>query len=52
MTDHDIECGCDEYRELSDERIAALVSPHGTLADLKGMWRGRALDPSIDRWSL
>ena len=42
----------DQYRELSNERIAALVSPHGTLADLKGMWRGRALDPSIDRWSL
>jgi len=42
----------DEYRELADERIAALVSPHGTLADLKGMWRSRALDPALDRWSL
>jgi UDP-N-acetyl-D-glucosamine/UDP-N-acetyl-D-galactosamine dehydrogenase len=42
----------DEYRELADERLASLVTPGGTLADLKGMWRGRALDPSIDRWSL
>jgi hypothetical protein len=22
------------------------------LADLKGMWRERTLDPAIDRWSL
>jgi UDP-N-acetyl-D-galactosamine dehydrogenase len=42
----------DEYRALSGERIAALVGPHGTLADLKGMWRDRALDPSIHRWML
>jgi len=42
----------DEYRALPDERIAALVSPHGTLADLKGMWRDRRLGPSIQRWTL
>src|SRR6476619_5678816 len=41
-----------DYRELSDERIAALVAPGGTLADLKGMWRTRNLDPAIDRWTL
>jgi UDP-N-acetyl-D-galactosamine dehydrogenase len=41
-----------EYRELADERLAALLSPGGTLADLRGMWRDRRLDPSIDRWSL
>ena len=34
-----------EYRELADDRLAALVAPGGTLADLKGMWRERALDP-------
>jgi UDP-N-acetyl-D-galactosamine dehydrogenase len=52
---HDLVIGAvahDEYRALSDDRIAALVSPHGTLADLKGMWRDRRLDPAIQRWTL
>jgi UDP-N-acetyl-D-galactosamine dehydrogenase len=40
------------YRELADDRLAALVAPGGTLADLKGMWRDRSLDPSLDRWTL
>ena len=40
------------YRELPDDRIAALVAPGGTLADLKGMWRNTHLDPAIDRWTL
>src|SRR5438270_2110184 len=40
------------YRELSDEELGALVAPGGTLADLKGMWRGRVLDPGLDRWTL
>ena len=40
------------YRDLPDERLAALVAPGGTLADLKGMWRGRTLDPGLDRWTL
>jgi UDP-N-acetyl-D-galactosamine dehydrogenase len=40
------------YRELADDRLAALVAPGGTLADLKGMWRGRQLDPALDRWTL
>jgi UDP-N-acetyl-D-glucosamine/UDP-N-acetyl-D-galactosamine dehydrogenase len=40
------------YRELSDEQLSALVAPGGTLADLKGMWRERALDPALDRWTL
>jgi hypothetical protein len=30
----------------------ALIGPHGTLADLKGMWRDRTLDQSIQRWTL
>jgi UDP-N-acetyl-D-galactosamine dehydrogenase len=40
------------YRELPDDRLAALVASGGTLADLKGMWRGRSLDPALDRWVL
>ena len=40
------------YRDLPDERIAALVERGGTLADLKGMWRDRTLPPELDRWSL
>ncbi|MFL6760827.1 nucleotide sugar dehydrogenase [Sphingomonas sp.] len=40
------------YRDLPDESLAALVAPGGTLADLKGMWRGRELDPGLDRWTL
>jgi UDP-N-acetyl-D-glucosamine/UDP-N-acetyl-D-galactosamine dehydrogenase len=41
-----------DYRELADDRLAALVTPGGTLADLKGMWRERRLDPGLDRWTL
>ena len=40
------------YRDLADQQLAALVASGGTLADLKGMWRGRALDPGLDRWTL
>jgi UDP-N-acetyl-D-glucosamine/UDP-N-acetyl-D-galactosamine dehydrogenase len=40
------------YRELADDRLEALLSPGGTLADIKGMWRDRKLDNCIDRWSL
>lgn len=40
------------YRELPDGQLVRLVSPGGTLADLKGMWRDRQLDPSLDRWTL
>ena len=41
-----------DYRELADERLTALVAPGGTLADLKGVWRARELDPGLDRWTL
>jgi UDP-N-acetyl-D-galactosamine dehydrogenase len=41
-----------QYRELPDSRLAGLVAPGGTLADLKGMWRDRSLDPAVDRWTL
>jgi UDP-N-acetyl-D-galactosamine dehydrogenase len=40
------------YRDLSDEQLTAMVSQGGTLADLKGMWRERRLDPALDRWTL
>lgn len=40
------------YRQWPDERIAALVARGGTLADLKGMWRDRQLDPQLDHWTL
>jgi UDP-N-acetyl-D-galactosamine dehydrogenase len=42
----------DEYRDFPDDELAALVASGGTLADLKGMWRNRALDPALDRWTL
>ena len=42
----------DEYRGIADEQLEAMVANGGTLADLKGMWRDRSLDPSIDRWTL
>jgi UDP-N-acetyl-D-galactosamine dehydrogenase len=42
----------DEYRHFDDGKVADLVAPGGTLADLKGIWRTRALNPSIDRWAL
>jgi UDP-N-acetyl-D-galactosamine dehydrogenase len=41
-----------QYADLPDERLAGLVAPGGTLADLKGMWRARSLDSSLDRWTL
>jgi UDP-N-acetyl-D-galactosamine dehydrogenase len=41
-----------DYRELADDRLTALVAPGGTLADLKGMWRGRQLGALLDRWTL
>jgi UDP-N-acetyl-D-galactosamine dehydrogenase len=41
-----------EYRDLADDGLTDLVAPGGTLADLKGMWRDRRLDPAIDRWTL
>jgi len=41
-----------EYRDLPGERLAGLVAPGGTLADIKAMWRGQALPASLDYWSL
>jgi UDP-N-acetyl-D-galactosamine dehydrogenase len=41
-----------EYRGLSAVELEKMVEDGGTLADLKGMWRDRQLNPAIDRWSL
>jgi UDP-N-acetyl-D-galactosamine dehydrogenase len=41
-----------DYRELGDEQLTAMVARGGTLADIKGMWRERRLDPGLDRWTL
>ena len=40
------------FGELDEERLSALLADGGTLADLKGMWRGRSLPSAIDRWTL
>ena len=42
----------DAYRRLPGDQLEAMVADGGTLADLKGMWRDRNLDPAIDRWTL
>jgi UDP-N-acetyl-D-galactosamine dehydrogenase len=42
----------DAYRKLGDAQLQSLLAPGGTLADLKGIWRERTLDATIDRWSL
>jgi UDP-N-acetyl-D-galactosamine dehydrogenase len=41
-----------DYRNLSNGDLEGMLNPGGTLADIRGMWRYRALDSSIDRWSL
>jgi UDP-N-acetyl-D-galactosamine dehydrogenase len=42
----------DAYRAFGESEIQSLIAPGGTLADLKGIWRERRLEPAIDRWSL
>ena len=42
----------EEYRSLHGERLAALLMPGGTLADIKAMWRDRALPAGTDYWTL
>ena len=53
--DYDLVVGAvahSDYCGLSDRRLAEMVAEGGTLADLRGMWRDRQLDPAIDRWTL
>jgi UDP-N-acetyl-D-galactosamine dehydrogenase len=42
----------DEYRGLAGDRLAALLAPGGTLADIKAMWRGKPLPAGVDYWTL
>jgi UDP-N-acetyl-D-galactosamine dehydrogenase len=39
------------YRGLDGERLAAMLTPGGTLADIKAMWRGET-PAGIDYWTL
>ncbi|MEX0809289.1 MAG: nucleotide sugar dehydrogenase [Dongiaceae bacterium] len=41
-----------EYRALADEDFVRLVRPGGLIADVKGIWRDRALPGSVRRWQL
>jgi UDP-N-acetyl-D-galactosamine dehydrogenase len=41
----------EEYRDVADEALAALVAPGGLLADLKNLYGGRDLGEA-ERWSL
>jgi UDP-N-acetyl-D-galactosamine dehydrogenase len=40
------------YKDLDDDAIKGLVAGDGLLADLKGIWRDRALPEQIERWTL
>jgi UDP-N-acetyl-D-galactosamine dehydrogenase len=42
----------DAYRRLSESQLEGMIAQGGTLADLKGMWRDRELDPTVGRWTL
>jgi len=42
----------DDYLNLAPERLAGLVAPGGTLADIKAMWRATPLPPALDYWTL
>lgn len=42
----------DNYRQLSNSQIEAMVALGGSVADLKGMWRDRNLNLAISRWTL
>jgi UDP-N-acetyl-D-glucosamine/UDP-N-acetyl-D-galactosamine dehydrogenase len=42
----------DDYRKLTAKQLGAMLNSGGTLADIKGIWRGLELEPSIQRCSL
>ena len=42
----------DSYQAMPGDALAALLAPGGTLADIKGMWRGHKLATSRDYWTL
>ncbi|GGF27254.1 UDP-N-acetyl-D-galactosamine dehydrogenase [Aliidongia dinghuensis] len=40
------------YRDMAAVRLADLVRPGGLVADMKGIWRTRALPGTLRRWQL
>ena len=42
----------DSYRDLGPEALGTMLEPGGTLADIKGMWRGHKLATALDYWTL
>jgi UDP-N-acetyl-D-galactosamine dehydrogenase len=42
----------DNYRRFSDADFTRLLKPGGLVADIKGLWRGRALPAGLRRWAL
>jgi len=40
------------YHAMPGSALGALLAPGGTLADIKGMWRGHKLAPALDYWTL
>ena len=42
----------DEYAAMDRAAVESMLAPGGTLADIKGMWRGNALATSLDYWTL
>jgi UDP-N-acetyl-D-glucosamine/UDP-N-acetyl-D-galactosamine dehydrogenase len=40
------------YRAMAPEQVCALLTPGGSVADLKGIWRGLELGADIRRWTL
>ena len=42
----------DAYAAMDRAALEAMLKPGGTLADIKGMWRGNALATSVDYWTL
>ena len=42
----------DAYRDMPGHALEAMLTPGGTLADIKGMWRGNGLATSLDYWTL
>ena len=42
----------DAYQAMPAHALETMLAPGGTLADIKGMWRGRELATSLDYWTL
>ena len=42
----------DDYRRFADADFGRLLKPGGLVADIKGLWRGRALPDGLRRWAL